>query len=459
MALSVQVTGGGTTLFLNNSSGAATVGGAATAAATSPFLLIDDSWTVQAPRPQVLWSGGPPLGNGSLPVTQSYDNVTESFAVVLVGSSADNTAARKQQLEYTLNTALFAMPCMLGVQPSGATSMMYAEIYSAVVQPTTNALVNPVRGSSTITLQITITRSPFWTRASEQTLLTAQTYTDYNNGSGLNTRTLGSLSGDMIYEGQPLNVSMSGGDLATVGIKNIWMATKKATNSYAPRADAINTSSTTGVNVGGSVTALAATEMGVKQRITARVASPTANLQLRAVATYGLSSNAPLYTGPWVTGGSTTNAFYDLGGVSLPPSVRRLAPDGNVDVVVVIQARSTTGGAATGTLSWVEVIDYYTWAKLTTTSLPISTPNSVYSYNLVNAASALVIVNPPVATSGLASGSGFGQNVAVRGRLPVALSGAQLWLCWDAAGVHTNANTIAVTAAQAPLYRTLRGAG
>src|SRR5512138_3694303 len=144
MALTVTIAAAGTTWHLNNSSGTPTTGGAATAAATTPFMLVDDGWSVSAPTPETIWSGGPPFRNGSTPILQSYGNVTESFALVCAGSSHDNTASLIRTLSQLLGTALFAAPCVLGIQPNGATNMMFAEVYRAIVQPTTNYLLNPV---------------------------------------------------------------------------------------------------------------------------------------------------------------------------------------------------------------------------------------------------------------------------------------------------------------------------
>ena len=45
------------------------------------------------------------------------------------------------------------------------------------------------------------------------------------------------------------------------------------------------------------------------------------------------------------------------------------------------------------------------------------------------------------------------------GELPVALTGASLWLAWtDSGGAHTATDTTTITAQQAPLWHTLRGA-
>ena len=451
MALSVIVKSKIATLYLNNSTGAPVAGGAATAAATTPFMVVDDTWTIQAARPDVIWSGGPPFANGSFPIGLSYGNVTETFTLILVGTSADNVTARKQQLEQMLNIALFHQPCMLGVQPNGATNMMYAEIFSAVVQPTTNYLVQPMRGSTTLTLQITITRSPFWTSATEETCFSGTSFT--NNGGA--TALFGTISGDLTYElGQPLNVTLSGGDLDTSGVKNIWLAAVRNTPSGSNRADAISTTSSSGVNVGATFSYSAWVDMGVKQRITCRVASPTANLQIRAVVSYDLTTNATLYTSPWVTGGSTSGAFYDLGAIDLPLSARRLSTS-TMGITVQIQARSTNGASATGTLTWIKGHHYYTWCKLTSSSVPASTTFQTYAYKASAITSALVLVNPPIA----AAGTSYAQNIQVRGQLPRAYDSARLWAIWDAAGAHDDADTISVTATQAPLYRTLRGAG
>ena len=125
--------------------------------------------------------------------------------------------------------------------------------------------------------------------------------------------------------------------------------------TYQSRSDAISTTSSTGVQIGGGFTITVNTLHALKTRFVARVASPSANLQLQVRVQWGADT---VYTGPWVTGGSTSGAVYDLGFCDWPPSVRRAAYTTGISYSVY--ARSTNGASATGTMTWHAAVDYFT---------------------------------------------------------------------------------------------------
>ncbi|MDQ2995469.1 MAG: hypothetical protein M3R61_00215 [Chloroflexota bacterium] len=463
MALAVQIIGDGTTWHLNNSSGAPTSGGAATAAATSPFQVIDDSWTIQAAQPEMLYSGGPPLRDGSSPVLRSWPNVTESFALVCVGGTADTTASLMRTLTQVLNTALYAAPCVLGIQPNGATSMMYTEVYRAVVQPTSSYLVNPVRGSSTITLQITITRSPFFGRLSSgETLLNAATLTNTGTGGSTNVATFSAGAGDLIYAGGPVNYSITP-DVLTPFISTIYLASVHSRTYKTPTAGSTvsTTNTTVGVFFPNTPTNVdvssAISRGGLKARVMAILTAPTSNLQVQITVSRGNSTTGflppLLYTSPWVTPGSASPNLIDLGGFPLD-LIRRMSGAGEY-FLVKMAGRSTNGLTASATWTSAEILLYRDFCRvdftaLASSNITLTTFPERSSVPCLPFPTAFVISNAP--TGGVGT---------LRGTVPRYWSGASLYAAWAGATLnqHDAADTVAITATHAPLYTVARGAG
>lgn len=413
---------------------------------TTPFTVaMNDAtgqkWTPMVAPKQVIWSGGPPLNNGQLPVYESVGNVTETIPIQAYARTHADCLILKQTLEQFLSLAFYSTPMMLQVDEFG--SAAYYEIYSTDIQEGWQ-FFNDENGGGLLRLTVQWTRAPFATPGTSTTVINAATIT--NNGNDPEAMTIG---GELKYLGQPLNVALSGGVFATAGVRNVWLASMYAINHYTP-ATAISTTSTTGVALGSTQSPSIAIAASLKTRFIARVASPTANLQMRAVVTWG---GETVYTGPWVTGGSTSAALYDLGFIDIPHSARRYATGSLVTTIgLTIHGRSTNGASATGTLTWFNALDYHTFSKIVVTS----------STGLVHTAARFAdttvgarLLTPPIYTLGTTPN----QSAAIAGQLPLAFSGAKIWAVWDSAGVHDNTATASCTAKYMPLYRTFIGAG
>lgn len=420
---------------------------------TSPIELAMNEtsgtkWTPQGAQALIQYEGGPPFSNGQRPRVAAYGNVTETFTLQLRASGTDTQrydrcVYLKNLLHQAFNTALYGQPAILQLIPfntNGAQHTTTFEIYRAELQEDPRFL-NDEAGAGLMRVVVTITRAPL-ANSGLETVLNAQTFT--NNGAS-NVNYALAVTGELALEGQPMNVALSGGTLATSGIKNIWLAVVKTTRNTT-RADAISTSSSTGVAVGSSVNYSIDADAALCTRIVARVASPSANLQLRAVVTW--PGSATILTTDWLSGGSTSGAFYDLGYLDLAPAVRRAAGTGAVAITVTIQARSTSG-AVTGTLSWIGCIDYYTWCRAISPSVAASTTFSTTGAT-TNAA-----IDPPF----VSAGATYANNMSVYGTPPIAYKDSSLFVIWDAAGAHTNADTITVSAECLPQYRTFAGDG
>ena len=412
-------------------------------ASTTPFELAMNEtagakWTPTVSPKLLVLAGGPPLNNGSLPVWESVGNVSETLVVQARAALHENALTLKQTLEQFISLAFYSGPVMLEIAEHG--SATHFEVYAADIQEDTR-FRNDENNRGLLRLVVTLTRAPLATPASATTVLNAVSIT--NNGNDPKSMTIG---GELKYIGQPLNVALSTGEFATAGVRNVWLASIYG-HTYQSRSDAISTTSSTGVQIGGGFTITVNILHALKTRFVARVASPSANLQLQVRVQWGADT---VYIGPWVTGGSTSGAVYDLGFCDWPPSVRRAAY--TTGITYSVYARSTNGASATGTMTWHQAIDYFTWSKITVTSGTSLTHNA-QRFKDTNVGGR--VLTPPLYSLGTTPN----QSAIMAGTLPMAYSASKLWVVWDSAGAHSNSATATCTAIYLPLYRTLIGPG
>jgi len=456
MTLAASITGNGVTLHLNNSSGVATIGGAPNAAATTPFIVVDEQYTIQAPNPEPLWSGGPPLRDGSSLLDQSYPNGSDSIVVACYGSSPDNLASLIRQLDQLL---LATTPIVFSIQPNGTTSPLVTEIYTATAQPVTNYHVQPLRGSSTAVLRISFVRYPHFGRLSSgETLINAVSLT--NSGSGnANVTAFSSGAGDLIYAGGPVNYTASG---FTTNPAELWLASIAA-HAYVSSSGTFSSTSTTPVGVGTPTNSISATSIKpdnrLRIRIILRLTSASANLRVgcRVVADWSDNSSI-LYQSPYVAplSSSATGTLVDLGYFSGDYFRQNNATAGTFAVVVYYY--SSDGAATSGAVASFEALFYYDLCKFYRSVSPGSaqfdTLNST-SFREVTGSAALPVIPDGVRMRV----SGIDKSGHVRGRPPRYVSGASLWAAWMSGGIHNNTHTATFSATHGPLYAVGRGAG
>lgn len=459
MASDYRIIVGGTTLYLSNSTGAPVAGGAATAAATTPWMVRLTDWTPTSAPPRTIWSGGPPFRNGADPLYQAYETVTETIPLVLSGGTHDTLAARLQQLKQLANVALFGVPALLQVQPSGATSPVYFEIYSASAQERNAPNAKGVgEGAIVINVDLTITRSPHGGSASLATLINGATFTNRVTGANPNTQSLGALTGDLVYEGQPLNIQITP---AGIGTRILYAASVASVASVNLTAATGTTTSTGGIALGASAATISSVRAarGLKLRILVRVdtlTNPT-KMQLRArlIAT-GAGATDVLIDLPWsrALGSNTTAQIVDLGGWA--PDFVRLPIIPSAQISVEIWMRSIDGTSVTATASTFDALLYYDFGV--TSSFDVSSAGSLYLLGAQNLSGAYLPLNPPRAVFMDATPAPT-QRVTFRGTIPRAWSGSSLYLAWYVAstGLATATDTSSVTVTHAPLYRSLRG--
>lgn len=268
-----------------------------------------------------------------------------------------------------------------------------------------------------------------------------------------NTSLLAGIEGDWRYLGQPLEIELSGGDLATTGTKLVYCAiTRTTARNNSSFAETLNTSSTSGATAAGTITIALPTRKATTIRMLAYITSPSSNLEVRPVLRYDTTAGQAIYTGPtWIAPG-TSNMLIDLG------FVKPAYLDTGMTLLLQLQYRSTNGSATSGALVYLYLLEYYTFCAVTP---PLSTGTNeriiiaspspgidAVSPNLIN----------PLPHPGFASVEASSikrQDCAVAGEYPVAIRDAGIFLAWIDGGVFNPSDTISLASYQIPLYETV----
>lgn len=425
-----------------------------TAESTSPYELALNDITgaeyVPQPAPvQTIYSGGPPFMNNRIPVTQSYDQLVEQVGIQLKATTKDNAIYLLRQLRQILNTALYSRPCVLVIQ--GGTNAGYYEIMAADVPENALYLVEPDGKWRAI---ISWTRTAHATKSSLDTALNAVTFTNIGDTSNNDKDflQLGAFNGDLASSGngQPMRVTLDTPNTSGAFVGYLSVAKQRL---YDAVASSISTTSTSGVDVTGTQLTNLSDDEGTAIRFIGRFASPSSNLEVQAVAS--INGAQTIYTSPWFLTGTANGTYIDFGYLRLPRNLRRGKA---VTIQCTIRARSTNGASATATLSYIEMVQYYTWLKIPS----ITFISTAYQIDLVGADSSLGSyvreITPEFAY--LSSGGTATAIVPTIGTFPRAYTGAGLYFAWTWGGVHTTTATFDdVTAQVAALYQTVRGNG
>lgn len=455
----VWLVSGGTSYYLSGGgSGQTAYAGSGTpwtAESTTPYeLSLNDAVPIWVPTPApatVLYSGGPPFANGRRPVYRSYDNVTEQVGVQLRATTKDNAIALLRQLRQVLNTAQYSVPCVLAV--TGGTNTGYTEIYSADVPETPSYIIEP---DGIFRATITWTRTPFFGVSSLTTLINGTSFT--NNGTN-NVASLGALTGDLIYEGQPLNIKVAESN-TPFGGRNFYLSTYDThTKTTVNNAAGPTTGSASFTDSTLSVDNIQ-TNARLKLRVMARFTTLTNPGKMQFRATVLTEGQGLVGRTGWIGPNSSwTTPFLDFGGFDLGLIRSPLAT--TAKVVLSFEVRSSDGTTSvTATLNYNEILLYYDFARVVMNAAVGSTSfyQQLVAAGAVSGGGWLPAI-PRAYTADAATDRVYEAGV-VRGTAPGAYSGASLFLAWtDANDVHTTTAAAAVTAKLAPLYTTLRGAG
>lgn len=284
--------------------------------------------------------------------------------------------------------------------------------------------------------------------------VTLGTGTDVTNAV-VNTSLLSGIEGDWRYVGQPLELRLTNGDIATTGTKIVYCAiTNDAQRNSSSFAENLITSSTTGVTATGTESITLPLRRATTIRTLCYITSPSANLEVRAVVRYDNATGMVVYVGPWIAPG-TSNIIVDLG------FVKPAYMDTGVALLLQLQYRSTNGSPTSGALIYLYFLDYHTFCVVT----PPASTGSGGTILIASASPGIDAVSPnlnnPMPHPGFATvddSTIIQQHCAVAGDYPVAIRGAGIWLAWVDGGVFDVTDVIDLDSKYIPLYETIAGA-
>jgi hypothetical protein len=340
--------------------------------------------------------------------------------------------------------------------PDGQTNAGYTEVYGADVgvHP---YFINDENGRKVLRAVITITRAPFFTNLASGT--TALSSGNHTNQAGSNTRNLPTTpNGDLTYEGQPLNIRITGTGGSTKYISTLMMASIAASASNTTGAGSISGASTTSSKMStgfpsGSYSALYAAIAGnerTRLRVLQRFSSVTAfSVVQLSIPSIGYSSRITL---------NSTDRVVDYGDF-LPEPQRWRSTDLGIYLYLI------SGGPLT--LVNTEVLAYYDFAKAVSTPDFETTTSSYADITGFRAASnrATLPLDAPTLTYYDPNASlGVQGARQYYGTLPRLYPNSKLWLAWTTTStVDGSANTaftetLSTAATYAPLFLSFRGA-
>jgi hypothetical protein len=431
-----------------------------TAQSTTPYELSLNEATgpsyTPAPAPSVpILGGGPPFRLGRSLIAKSYDVVTELVGVQLRATSHDNAVALLRQLRQVLNTTQFSSPCILAVQPDGATNAAYFEILYADVPEKPDYIWETSSGACLFRAVITWTRT-IGSSGALTTLISAATINNRSSGSPDNIESLGTPVGDLIYEGQPLNLLLD----PSATVNRVYLATVyERINTSVTDTD----TTTTVTNFSGAAATItnARNRAGLKLRILARFDTITNPSKIRVSAsildaTGGYTiKNLPQQSLP-STG--SVSGLVDFGYVDV--STLRSTQSATLGIIVSIVLSSSDGTSVTARLDYVETLLYYTFATIPDANIGGTDAIYIEQTNDYNVNSVITPnTRPRIYRTSPTNWKGA---LTYRGQLPRAISGASLYLGWMTTtsltnDTHTTTNTMTTTATHLPLFHSLRG--
>lgn len=483
MTANIYLISGGTNYYISLDGAARTYysgsGTPWTTQSTTPYdIAMNDvtgqRWTPQNSPRQEVYGGGPPFRNGQSLIYTSYGNVIETIPLQIYATSHDNAVTLLQQLRRILNTALYSTPCILAVKPDGSTNTVYYDIYGADVQEDARFIndesqpFQSPQSKGVLRTVITLRRSPHGALITAgETVLNALTFTNTGTGANNNTQAMSAASGDLIYEGQPLNISIKPASAGTSVRRMLLGSVLNRTYSTTGAGAGSNSSTTvpTTFNTLANWTLTdKLTNAGIKPRIVLRFSTaPSHNCLLRLAINYAASSANTFYT-PWVSAveplQDERHQLVDMGTFPIDIVRRNGVLTAPATTSIILQGLSDDGISATATLGYSEYIWYYDWARIDT--LFSFSANGTHQLNIDQFPEATGVPATPWPDPGAivsASSSSAIEIGDVRGRLPRHFSGASLYLGWiNTSGNHTTSHTATVSARVSPQWNTLRGA-
>lgn len=432
-----------------------------TTQATTPYEIamneIGGRWTPQVAEAQEVYGGGPPFRIGQSLITRSWGLVSETIPIQIRADTHDNAVFLKQQLAKILNLARFREPCILAVRPTNTTNTIYYEILSADVQEGPE-FINEEAGRGLLRLQVRWRRTPVGgLLSSGESVFLFSTFTNTTTSPNGNTQAYpANPSGELIYEGQPMNLELIPG---TPGIATkLYIASVLSVAYSTNLAGTYSTSDTNGTSVASTIVTFPGylTNRGVRLRVLIRFGTRTSNLEMRIAMIVG---GTELYRSPWIGAGSFPSlpTILDFGGFS-PQVMRWIRQQPSASCSLVVSFRSTDGANASGTISYHELLLYYDFATIDITGTSVTSTKKLVltSYQEVSGRPCLP-QEVPTAVDVVQADNALDRVRPIRGRLPRLYAGASLYLAWDGGNGHVTTDTLAVLANHAPLWTSFRG--
>lgn len=473
MASNIWLISGGTNYYISGGSASQTPysgsGTPWTAQTTTPYeIAMNDTagttWTPIAAQRQEVYGGGPPFRDGQSLIYNSYGNSVDTVTIQCRATTHNNAVFLLRQLRQVLNTALYSTPCILAVQPDGATNVVYFEIYGADVQEDARFINEEAgvvaAGQALLRAVVTWRRSPHGGLLSTgETLINAVSIRNTGTGSPDNVEAYSTGTGEMIYEGGPLNIRFT----PTTASSNPTTIHLASVASRSHDSSLAGTSSTTSTTFGfldstsASIAALFAAR-GLRMRVIGRFSAMSTNAEVRLF--YGVGEAPAQYT-RGVIPNSSVAQLVDFG--AMTPTSRYLPSVTTTDSCFLeIQVRSTTGGAVSVTIDAIDILFYYDFCtiKLLSGAMNVAVNEYLYLDNVVIRTGHPVLPRHPAQAWIFTSSNTVAELCELRGTPPKYYSGSSLYAAWNSPSVaHATTQAATISVFHAPLYKTLRGAG
>lgn len=454
--MAITVTVGG--IHLVNSNSVPTPDGVATAAATTPFS-IRPGFTLAVPEPLPIFGGGPPFRPGASLAYSSYDNVSQRIPIHVTATTHEIAVARMQQLKLALASISQTVPALFGVQPTSSSTIMYGEILSGFVRELTEegTPFEVWEARTEIDAEILFIQKPFFGNLTTgETVISAQSIiSGAFTGSPDNVVPFTTGAGDLISEGQPLNLTLAATGGTLVNDADVYLGTIDSVISDAT-TQSVTTSSATGVRAGAGDTITVAPPLNTKQALNMRLfvinTTNSANAQWRVHAYVSSSNETPFYSSPWQQTAIVANGVFDAG--TIPGNLFR--DTAIASLYLLLEVRSTSG-SVTVTLANFYLVCYYTMCRLAGVTLLSGAASDVLHLRGFVEASGRACLPLPRAEVYAFRAANLAQYGRLDGLPPVYLSGASFLFYAIAAGLPV-AGTFTLTARQAPLFKSYRGA-
>ena len=449
-------------VYLNNTAGAVTPGGDPTVGALTPFSIKPD-WTPVAVEPDSAFASSGPLSAGARLAYSAYPlTVKETIPIGVEGSSHNNAQRLLGLLRAALRRPGKRGPIVWRVRPTGALFDAYTEVYGGTVadEPGSGGIDTAHTGGYQLEAEISLVRAAFWASDTLETAIAAATsVANRPSGTPNNVTAFATLSqGELLEEGQPLNLAIakpSGMAAAVVYLATVESRSAQAIASSKTTTSTSGTAFTAGTAI--DVSALRA-KPGLFVQGFARLTTITNPTKIKLQLTFQSPAGSTLWAGPWVPIGSNTTAqLIDLQGTALDAA--RVPGSGATEAVPVVNIKSTDGTSVTATLDTLDILLAYTVGSIDG-GAGLASGQSYQVYSAQNYAGGGWLPLPAPVASVVDSSTGANiRRCVARGEMPLALSGASLWLAWvDSGGAHTATDTTTISAQSAPLWHTLRGA-